>query len=216
MDFKVDFLSSLVIGLFKVEVKFAKYININYPKGKQVIFSLWHAHQCALYCCEDKDKLNVLISKSRDGEIITRATKSMGINVVRGSQNRGGAKASLELIEKLEQGENIAITVDGPKGPRRKVKEGIIFIAKKTQVPIVPMVFYSPARNFLNIKSSWDGLRFPVGPIKIVVSFGEPMYVPEDADKEKMEELRLKLEQDMQSLYDDLKQNFDDYWKKFH
>ncbi|MBR6162903.1 lysophospholipid acyltransferase family protein [bacterium] len=214
MDFKVDFLSFLVKAFFKIEEQFAWFKNINYPSQKQVIFALWHAHQCALYCCEDKDKLNVLISKSRDGEIITRATKFMGINVVRGSQNRGGARASIELIQKLEQGENIAITIDGPKGPRRKVKEGIIVIAKQTQVPIVPLVWYSPEKNFLNIKSSWDGLRVPIGFIKILVSFGEPMYVPSDATKEQIEEYRLKLEEDMQKLYDDLKQNFDEYLKK--
>ncbi len=214
MDFKVDFLSFLVKAFFKIEEQFASFKNINYPYHQQVIFALWHAHQCALYCCEDKDKLSVLISKSRDGEIITRATKFMGINVVRGSKNRGGAKASIELIQKLEQGENIAITVDGPKGPRRQVKEGIIVIAKQTQVPIVPLVWYSPKKNFLNIKSSWDGLRVPIGLIKILTSFGEPMYVPADATKEQIEEYRLKLEKNMLKLYDDLKQNFDEYLKK--
>ena len=213
MDFKVDFLSFLVKAYFKIEEQFATFKNINYYKG-QAIFALWHAHQCALYCCEDKDKLNVLISKSRDGEIITRATKFMGINVVRGSQKRGGARASIELIQKLEQGENIAITVDGPKGPRRQVKEGIIVIAKQTQVPIVPMVWYSPKKNFLNIKSSWDGFRIPIGFITVLTSFGEPMYVPADATKEQVEEYRLKLEENMQKLYDDLKQNFDVYLKK--
>ena len=214
MDFKVDFLSFLVKVFFKTEEQFASFKNINYPTGQQVIFALWHAHQCALYCCENKDKLNVLISKSRDGEIITRATNFMGINVVRGSQNRGGARASIELIQKLEQGENIAITVDGPKGPRRKVKEGIIVIAKQTQVPIVPMVWYSPKKNFINIKSSWDGLRQPIGFIKVLTSFGEPMIVPSDASKEQIEEYRLRLEENMQNLYDDLKQNFDEYLKK--
>lgn len=214
MDFKVDFLSFLVKAFFKIEEQFASFKNINYPSGQQVIFALWHAHQCALYCCENKDKLNVLISKSRDGEIITRATKFMGINVVRGSKNRGGAKASIELIQKLEQGENIAITVDGPKGPRRQVKEGIIVIAKQTQVPIVPLVWYSPKKNFLNIKSSWDGLRVPIGFITILTSFGEPMYVPADATKEQIEECRLKLEQNMLKLYEDLKQNFNEYLKK--
>ena len=214
MDFKVDFLSFLVKSYFTIEEQLATFKNINYPTGQQAVFALWHAHQCALYCCEDKDKLNVLISKSRDGEIITRATKYMGINVVRGSQNRGGARASIELIQKLEQGENIAITVDGPKGPRRKVKEGIIVIAKQTQVPIIPMVWYSPKKNFINIKSSWDGLRLPLGVITVLTSFGEPMMVPSDATKEQMEELRLKLEQNIQNLYDDLKQNFDEYLKK--
>ncbi len=214
MDLKVDLLSFIVIKIFEYEEKLATYKNINYPKGKQVIFALWHAHQCALYCCEEKNRLNVLISKSRDGEVITRATQHMGINVVRGSQNRGGAKASLELIDKLAQGENIAITVDGPKGPKRKVKNGILFIAKKSQVPIVPMVWYSPERNFLNIKSSWDGLRFPIGRINILISYGEPIYVPQDADEVQMEEIKLKLEQSMQALYDDLKEKFDEYWEK--
>ena len=96
--------------------------NVNYP-DEPCIFALWHAHQCGLYSLEGRHKTNVMISRSKDGEIIARAAEIMGLKTVRGSITRGGASATLELVNRIKKGENGAITVDGPKGPARVVKK---------------------------------------------------------------------------------------------
>lgn len=189
---------------FKKHFYYAK--NINHPKG-QYILALWHAHQCGLYASENREDLSVMISRSKDGDIIATATESLGIKTVRGSQSRGGATATLELIDWLKTGKNGAITIDGPRGPKRVVKKGVIEIAKISQVPIVPMTWYSPSFGFLKF-GTWDEFRFPLCCIKMVALYGEPMLVKADATDDEIEEYRQRLEMELNELYARAKKDF--------
>ena len=203
----VSILSFIVKWFYAFESLFYNCKNINYPKDKPVIFALWHAHQCALYANEDRARLNVMISKSNDGEIIAAATERVGIKVIRGSHKRAGASATLAMIEKLEQGENAAITIDGPRGPKGVVKDGIINIAKLAQVPIIPMTWYSPSKWLLKF-DTWDEFRFPILGVKTIAVYGEPIYVPSDCSKEDAEIYRQKVETALNDLYKYAKENF--------
>ena len=205
-------LSFLTKHFYAFESLFYNCKNINFPKEKPAIFALWHAHQCALYANEDRGNLNVMISKSQDGDIIAAATEHMGIKVVRGSHKRSGAAASLALIEKLEQGECAAITIDGPRGPFGVVKDGVINIAKLTQVPIIPMVWYSPSKWLLKF-NTWDNFRFPLLGVKTIAVYGDPIYVPSDCSKEEAESYRLKVENALKDLYKYAQDNFDELVK---
>ena len=208
----VSILSFIVKWFYAFESLFYNCKNINYPKDKPVIFALWHAHQCALYANEDRGSLNVMISKSNDGDIIAAATEHMGIRVVRGSYKRAGASASLAMIEKLEQGESAAITIDGPRGPKGIVKDGVINIAKLTQIPIVPMTWYSPSKWLLKF-NTWDEFRFPFLGVKTIAVYGEPIYVPADCSKEDAEMYRQKVETALNDLYRYAQDNFDELVK---
>lgn len=209
----VAILSFIVKHLYKFESFFYNVKNINYPKTKPAIFALWHAHQCMLYANEDRGNLNVMISKSNDGDIIAAATEHMGIKTVRGSNHRRGTGATLELLEKLEQGESAAITIDGPRGPKGIVKEGIINISKISQVPIIPMTWYSPSPWLFKF-NTWDEFNFPfLGP-KIIAVYGDPIYVPNDISKEEAEEYRLKVETALNDLYAYAKENYNELIKK--
>ena len=99
-----------------------------------------------------------MISEHRDGEAITRTVQYLGINSLRGSSTRGGVKALIGAIKELKAGNDIAITPDGPKGPRHSVADGIVLIAQKTNTKIL----------FLNVKvdnywqfKSWDKFVIP-------------------------------------------------------
>lgn len=208
----VSALSFILKYFYAFESLFYNCKNINYPTVKPAIFALLHAHQCGLYANEDRGNLNVMISKSNDGDIIAAATKHVGIKTVRGSHKRSGAAASLALIEKLEQGESAAITVDGPRGPRGVVKDGIINIAKLSQVPIVPMIWYSPSKWLLKF-NTWDEFRFPLLGVKTIAVYGEPIYVPSDCSKEDIEIYRLKLENAIKDLEKYAQDNFDELIK---
>lgn len=210
--YTVGLLKFLIKQFYAFESLFYDCKNVNFPQEKPVIFALWHAHQCALYANEDRGSLNVMISKSNDGDIIAAATEHMGIKVIRGSHKRSGASASLAMIEKLEQGESAAITIDGPRGPKGVVKDGIINIAKLSQVPIVPMTWYSPSKWLLKFKT-WDEFRFPVLGVKTVAVYGEPIYVSADCSKEDAEMYRQKIETALNELYQYAKENFDDLRK---
>ena len=207
--YTVKIFSFLLKHFYTFESWFYNCKNINYPKDKPVIFALWHAHQCGLYALEDRGHVNVMVSKSNDGEIIAAATEKVGLKVIRGSHKRSGAAASLAMLEKLEQGESAAITIDGPRGPNRIVKDGALNIAKISQVPIVPMTWYSPSKWLLKFKT-WDEFRFPVLGVKTIAVFGEPIYIPSDCSKEDMERYRLQLENTLNDLYKYAKENFKD------
>lgn len=205
--YSISVLSFLIKHFYTFESWFYDCKNINFPKEKPAIFALWHAHQCALYANEDRGNLNVMISKSNDGEIIAAATEHVGIKVIRGSHKRAGASASLAMIEKLEQGESAAITIDGPRGPKGVVKDGIINIAKLTQAPIIPMTWYSPSKWLLKF-NTWDEFRFPILGVKTIALYGEPIYVPSDCSKEEQEIYRQKVETALNDLYKQAQENF--------
>lgn len=208
---KLTALIRLVTLYFQTEKYMLKIKNINYPK-EQCIFSMWHCHQCLTYGIEDKKKFYALISASNDGEIVAKAAASLGIMSIRGSSKRRGVAASLELIEKIKEGNYAAIMVDGPKGPVFKVKDGIINIAKITGIPIVPCAWYSPDKTFLSF-NTWDKFKAPLGPCQSVALYGDPIKIPEELTKEETEEWCRKIEDIMIALQKDLETNYESYLK---
>ena len=208
-----EIISSIVNALFKLEKIFYSCKCINYPKEK-CVFALWHAHQCAVFSCNMHKKTCIMVSNSKDGEIISRAANAVGVETVRGSQNRGGTKASLQLIKRIKEDDvNGALTIDGPRGPKRIVKKGIIEIARMTQTPIVPAVYWSPQKLFLKFKS-WDEFRFPLIGTKLVMLFGDPIKVPNEPTEEETENIRKQVEDKLNELYKDLKENYHTYLKQ--
>ena len=203
---QIRIFSRLAALLFKLKEFTYWCKNVNYPK-EPCIFALWHAHQCGLYSLEGKSKTNVMISRSKDGEIIARAAEIMGLKTVRGSITRGGASATLELVNRIKKGDNGAITVDGPKGPNRVVKKGIIEIARMTGVPIVPITWYSPSKGYIKLKT-WDEFRFPLFCRKMLMYYGEPIYVDSNADDTEIENKRKYLEDSMNKQYEMVKRDF--------
>lgn len=191
----VPIISTALYFLFRIWELFVSFESENYPANdKRVIFALWHHDQLCLDGISNRDKLNILISKSIDGEIIARVVERMGFKTVRGSYNRagkdkGGKEATFELISRLNNGENIAITVDGASGPLHQVKMGVVKIAKLTGAPIIPDVWYSDSKFFGSLPT-WDKLKIPLWFLKSVNIYGEPIYVPETATKE--EENKIK------------------------
>lgn len=204
---------AILIGLlklfFSIEKHLVRFKIINYPKG-QFILSLWHGQQCAVYIVKDKEHFYTLISASNDGEIIAKAVECLNIKSVRGSSKRHGTSAALELIDKLKQGDSIGIMVDGPKGPKGKVKDGIINIAKLSGVPIIPVIWGSKDKTFFKF-NTWDNFQVPFGLCKIIVLFGDPIQIPSDSTKEDMQLWCEKLKDEMNRLEADLEENFEKY-----
>ena len=106
---------------------------------------------------KDRDGVNVMISEHRDGEMITTVLKYFGLNAIRGSSNKNGAKVLIEAIRTIKY-RDIAITPDGPRGPKYTVANGVLTLAKKSNSKIVP-ISYS-AKNYWEL-NSWDSLIIP-------------------------------------------------------
>lgn len=209
---KLSVLISLLKFFFHIEKHLLKIKHINYPQ-EQFILSMMHCHQCLVYGIKDKDKFYALISASNDGEIIAKAAESLNIKSVRGSSKRRGVAASLELIDKLKEGNSAGIMIDGPRGPRGKVKDGIVNISKLTGVPIIPVAWYSKNKNFYSV-NSWDKFVIPFGYCKTIALYGNPIYIPSDLEKEDIKFWCEKIEEEMKKLQTDLEENFEYYLKQ--
>lgn len=172
------------------------------------IFAMWHSDQFCIFGPEHPEKISILISKSFDGNIIASIADMLGFKTIRGSSNREGAiQSTLKMIEALNSGECVAITVDGPRGPLHKVKNGVIKIAQKTGAPIVPVCWYSNQPNFIKLPS-WDKMTVPLFDTNVVNLYGEPIYVPQDAKAEDYEIYREKIKNSLEDIQKRLPEEF--------
>jgi lysophospholipid acyltransferase (LPLAT)-like uncharacterized protein len=156
-----------------------------------VIFAFWHGRLLVLSFTHRGRAIQVLASEHADGEMMGQTIRRLGFGHVRGSSTRGGARAIRRLVGKLEEGLDLGITVDGPKGPRFVVKPGPLEIAKLSGAAIVPITA-SSLRHWTF--RSWDAFEVPKPFSVVSVRYGEPVVVPPDAGAGELEEKRLALE----------------------
>lgn len=154
-------IANLLIRLIYLTCKKEFKLASNYPE-EPFIVAFWHGEllmQPFLYKkFRGRHKISVMISEHFDGEIIARIISFFGFSTVRGSSSKGGARVLIEAIKTLKEGEDIAITPDGPRGPRHSVADGIVALAQKTNSKIV--VFNYQSTNFWQLKS-WDKFVVP-------------------------------------------------------
>lgn len=110
-------------------------------RGGRFILAFWHGRLLMMPYSYFGGGITILVSQSKDGELVSRTVKGFGIESVRGSTTRGWFGGIKGLLKSIRDGRDIAITPDGPKGPREKVQMGIIQIARATGLPIVPATF---------------------------------------------------------------------------
>jgi|GEM_PF-288199 len=144
------------------------------PSGGHIIAVL-HEHAFGSIAAHAFQRLAPIISLSSDGEIVDYISRKMGMTPVRGSSSRGGAKAKNELVELVNTGKTAAITVDGPRGPRRKAKFGVASVSSSCGVAIVPSVTIPRKKWVLN---TWDQFQLPKPFSTIDTYYGTPIAVP--------------------------------------
>ena len=142
------------------------------PKGK-VIYAFWHRNMLPLLYLHRNENAVILISSSKDGEIIAGPAKLLGYQTARGSSGRKGSSATRKLI-KLAKENSIGITPDGPKGPSEKMKDGVTFLSYFTKLPII---LVAVDINKEKVFKSWDGFRLPHFFSKINITYGDPINI---------------------------------------
>ena len=110
-------------------------------EGKPIIIAFWHGRQLMMPLAYRGQSASILISQHRDGETIARIMKYFGFGSIRGSSTRGGLRAIRHLLKVAHQGQDLIMTPDGPRGPACRVQAGVIYLAKVTGFPIVPLTF---------------------------------------------------------------------------
>tara|TARA_R110002072_G_scaffold534_2_gene3583 strand:- start:118808 stop:119461 length:654 start_codon:yes stop_codon:yes gene_type:complete len=187
---KAIILSNLVYLFVKVLNFTYRYIPLNEEvleeakkkteKGNY-LFGIWHQNLLGgIFSQVGKDYV-VIVSASKDGQLVATTCEKLGYKTARGSSNRGGKKASMEMARLLKEGYPGAITVDGPKGPAHVPKKGIFELARVAGIPVVPFLVYP--KSFWSIRKSWDQFRIPKPFTKLFIYYGEPIFLT-DKDKE--------------------------------
>ena len=165
------------------------------------VFCFWHGRMIIFPCMKPENRpMHVLISHHRDGELITRVIQHFGVDNVRGSSSRGVRGATRSLATQLNDGHNISITPDGPRGPVRRAQKGAVLLAQQSQKPIIPVSF--SARPFKTL-NSWDRFMVPLPFCRVLIMVGQPIRVAEDCDKPTLETSREQLEQSLNRLTDE-------------
>ena len=152
----VSFLSMLIIRALRAMVRVRHVDAENLTGAPQHILAFWHEHLLLMLHSRWRLPMSVMISQSKDGEYIARVFDWYGVQSVRGSSTRGGAMALRELIREARAGKNIAFTPDGPRGPRRVLKDGVIVAAQATGLPIVPIAFAAKKKSCCAPGTAWS------------------------------------------------------------
>lgn len=148
---------------------------------KRFIYAFWHQRQVFFTVSHRGDNVSILISRSTDGEMIAETIRlCCGVSSIRGSSTRGASDAVRGMLKALRSGLDLGITPDGPKGPRREIKDGVMYLARKLGVPILPVT--SAQSNRLVFAKSWDRFHLPMPFGRAVVVYGEPIEVGPDDD----------------------------------
>jgi lysophospholipid acyltransferase (LPLAT)-like uncharacterized protein len=190
-------LASALLSTVRFRAEHRERLDVLMARGEPVLFALWHGRLLPLTWFHRHRDIAAMISYSEDGEYIARLVGKWGYRVVRGSTSRGGLSALRELARQVRSGRSVAITPDGPRGPRQRLQPGIIAVARMTGAPIVPLVAGCDRAWW---PGQWDRFCIPKPFSRVTVLYGEPQYVPRDADATVQADCARRLEDELNTL----------------
>ncbi len=178
--------------------------------GQKMIVAIWHQRILVVMGYARRFggyKPSVMISRSRDGEMIAKVYSRFNFRPIRGSSSKGGKEALVDMVEDLVHHQLAVHILDGPRGPRGVVKPGLIVMAQLSGVPIVP-VYISVNRAW--VLDSWDSFIVPKPFSTVVIRWDSPIYVPESMDSEVFENTRKNIERHLKEnqILDDQEQGW--------
>ena len=206
----LSFIGSIVLSMWSRTVRI-QFVNKAVPdrlasEGKNVIYAFWHGRQFLLFHSHRNTGIVIPASESRDGEIQARILRYFGFDVVRGSSKRKGDRALLGLVDRLRKGKNLALAVDGPRGPIYEAKQGVTYLAGKLNKPIVPVM--TSAERFWLLEKIWDKYLLPKPFTRGVIMYGEAIVVNGISE----EELEMK-RKELEAALNRLMTQADDYYQ---
>ena len=174
-------------------------------QGRPIIFCIWHnrlALSLPLYqklvanSCPSH-RLAALVSASRDGALLSEILAGFQVQPIRGSSSCRGIRALIELIDLARKGWDIAITPDGPRGPKYQVQEGVITAAQLTGLPILPIGYELTSKW---TAKSWDQFQIPRPFAACKVRTAPPFYVPRSIDRKTKKTILAQLQCAMNAI----------------
>jgi hypothetical protein len=164
------------------------------------VLAFWHSRFAMMPYVYPGGKITVLSSTHRDSEYLARILVRFGLDLSKGSSTRGGTQGMRDILRKVRAGYDVGFTPDGPKGPRHRVKMGVVTTARLTGLPVVPVAFSAFPAGRLR---SWDRTLLPRPFTRGLFLYGDPIVVPRGATGEEEERFRLALEEALDRITDD-------------
>jgi lysophospholipid acyltransferase (LPLAT)-like uncharacterized protein len=148
--------ASLFIRALRVTIRLRHVRSGNLTSLPQYIIAFWHSHLLLMLHSKYRLPITVIISQSKDGEYIARVFDWYGVESARGSSTRGGGAALRDMIRHARDGKNLVFTPDGPKGPARMAKDGVVWAGRATGLPIVPIAFAAKKKSCCAPGTAWS------------------------------------------------------------
>lgn len=162
--------------------------------GGRYVVAFWHGSMLIgwfLHRPVRPGTTSALVSQSKDGEYLSAVLERWGYSMIRGSSHIGGKEAMQLMVDEVEKGHSLAITPDGPRGPRHEMKMGAVRVAQKTGVPLVLVGIAAMKRKKLK---SWDAFEVPIPFSTVEVVYSEPLYVPNDLTGESLDNVKMMMQ----------------------
>jgi len=169
--------------------------------GRKIVYAFWHGRLMIPVWTHRNRDIAVLVSQSRDGEYVARVARAMGFYVIRGSSTHGAEEGFRLLLDALAAGHDVAVTPDGPTGPKYEVKKGLVYLARAAGAAVLPVGIAVDRYRQL---ASWDEFRVMLPGSYVLARYGEGIYVPEHANKFQLEDIRQEVEAALNTLTTDV------------
>ena len=171
-----------------------------YTAGRRCIFAFWHRSICPIMWWARHRGIVVMNTTNFDGQWTRRVIERLGYGTAQGSSTRGGLRGLAVMAQRLEQGLDVAFTIDGPRGPRYVAKPGPIMLARRSGHPIV--VFHIALERAHTLKNTWDLFQIPYPLSRAVLTVAPLIWVPKDADRETLEQKHAEMQAALERVRD--------------
>ncbi len=177
--------------------------NIDNLGNRNYVLAFWHGTMLLPWYLFRNKNLTAIVSKSKDGNILTKLLQMWNYNVQRGSSSKAGKEVLQKLIENALQNKSIAITPDGPRGPEKEMKAGAVIIAKKANVPLILVGIAFKKKKILN---SWDKFQVPYLFTKAYAVYSEPILINKNLSYEETDKKIKEIEKELNNLQNQAEQ----------
>ncbi len=164
---------------------------------RRFLYSVWHDSAVLAAFGGHHTRTVALTSRHRDGAFVASVVSAVGVGTVRGSSGRSGRAAARELLE-VAKTHDIVMTPDGPRGPRRQMSRGIVYLASRSGNEIVPTAF--ACENAWEVPGSWTTQSIPKPFSRVALVSGSPIYVPDDIGPSEIERYRMQIQEAMEAM----------------
>lgn len=182
----------VISATYRIQIVGSKIEQRILKNGQVPIYASWHQRFFAgLTFFSKRRPISIIISRSKDGDLVAKVAGLLGWHPVRGSSSRGGKKAMYDITKLAHKGYKIGHIVDGPRGPHGVVKPGLINIARLSGMPIVPTITSAEKKWVFN---SWDRFIVPKPFSRVIIRFGDEIHIPSNLGKVDFEKKRSAVE----------------------